>query len=123
VIKIPTVFIVEDDYSLQQLYQKILGLLHFDIIGVAKNGQEAINMYLSFNKKPEIILMDHRMPIKNGIDATKEILQIENTTKIIFASADRSVKEQALSLGAKIFMEKPFTIDNLIKNIKSALNS
>ncbi len=62
------------------------------------------------------------MPIKNGIEATKEILQINSNTKIIFTSADEDVKEEALSIGAFSFIDKPFDFDLLIDNIKKAIN-
>ena len=61
------------------------------------------------------------MPIKCGIEATQEILQIDRNTKIIFASADERIKEKALDLGAFCFMDKPFDIKDLITNIKKAL--
>ena len=79
-------------------------------------------MYKSFSEKPDIILMDHRMPIKNGIETLREILQIDNHSKIIFMSADNSVKEEALSLGAISFKDKPFTSKRLIENIHKAQN-
>ena len=60
------------------------------------------------------------MPIKNGIEATKEILQLDGSTKIIFTSADNSVKEEALSIGAFCFVDKPFDIKILINSIKKA---
>ena len=78
-------------------------------------------MYKSFIEKPEVILMDHRMPIKNGIDTSKELLQINDKIKILFTSADSSIKQEALSLGAFSFLDKPFTIDFLINEIKKAL--
>ncbi len=62
------------------------------------------------------------MPIKNGIEATKEILQINSNTKIIFTSADEDVKEEALAIGAFSFIDKPFDFDLLIDNIKKAIN-
>ena len=93
-----TIFIVEDDLSLQLLYKKILVLNGFEVIATANNGEEAISMYKSFLEKPDIILMDHRMPIKNGIEALREILQLDNHSRIIFASADNTVKEEALSV-------------------------
>jgi len=95
----------------------------FEVVGIANNGEEAVLIYKSFLEKPHIILMDHRMPIKNGIDATKEILQIDNHSKIIFTSADTNIREEALSIGAVSFKDKPFTIERLINNIKKALQS
>ncbi len=101
----------------------VLEVYGFNVIGMAKNGAEAVEMYKAFNKKPDIIIMDHRMPIKNGIEASREILQINEDAKIIFASADDSVKEYAKSLGVISFKTKPFTNEKLISNIKKALHS
>jgi len=116
-----TIFIIEDDISLQKLYEKIFKVSGHQVLGLANNGDEAVEMYESFSTKPEIIIMDHRMPIKNGIEATKEILKISNHSKIIFASADSSVKKLALSIGATGFIEKPFTMDQLIKTVENVL--
>ena len=93
----------------------------FDVIGKANNGEEALNMYKSFNDKPEIILMDHRMPIKNGIETTQEIIKLNNNSIIIFASADKSVKDKALSVGASRFLSKPFSYEELIEEINNCL--
>ena len=80
-------------------------------------------MYKSFIEKPDIILMDHRMPIKNGIEVVKEILQIDSNSKIIFASADSTIKSEALSIGAVSFLEKPFSMNTLINEIKKVINN
>ena len=116
-----SVFIVEDDMSLQRLYQMVLENAGFQIIDTAANGDEAVKKYESLSIKPDIILMDHRMPIKNGIEATKEILKINNHSKILFASADNSIKKLALSIGAISFLEKPFDLKSLIKEIEQIL--
>ncbi|MBN1217216.1 MAG: response regulator [Candidatus Lokiarchaeota archaeon] len=117
-----SIFIVEDDESLSILYKKALILNGYDVIALAKNGQEAVNIFKELQNKPDIILMDHRMPIKNGLEATKEILKINNNSKIIFASADSSIKEEAISIGAISFKNKPFTLNKLIQNIEKVLN-
>ena len=67
--------------------------------------------------------MDYRMPIKNGIDAAKEILQVDEHTKIIFTTADNSVNKEAFSIGVVNFMDKPFTIGQLIDNIKKEIKN
>ena len=116
---------MEDDHSLRLLYEKALSLNGYNVIGAAKDGEEAIEMYKAFKVKPEVIIMDHRMPIKNGIEATKEILESSNPNKpiIIFASADKTVKELALLAGATSFKDKPFSLERLFNNIDKAINS
>ena len=95
----------------------------FEIAGIASNGLEAITMFKSFSNKPKVILMDQRMPEMSGIEATKKILQVDNRVKIIFLSADNSVKEEAISLGAFLFIDKIFTINELIDAINRAIES
>jgi two-component system chemotaxis response regulator CheY len=117
------VLIVEDDDSLRTLYQIALKLKGHDVIGTACDGNEAIDMFKNFAIKPDIILMDHRMPGKNGLEATKEIMEMDGKPIVIFASADISVREEAISLGARSFKSKPFSIEKLCANITKAMNS
>ena len=100
----------------------ILSFSGFEIIGMAKNGEEAVQMYKNFPKKPDVIIMDHRMPIKTGIEASKEILEIDKDAKIIFASADETVEEEARSIGVICFKNKPFTNKRFVDNVYKALN-
>jgi len=116
-----TILVVEDDLSILHLYKMMLEMEGFETYS-ANNGEKAVNMFKSFSEKINIILMDHRMPIKNGIDAAKEILAIDYNAKIIFLSADISIKNKALSIGAIKFIKKPFSPDYLFRSIKAILN-
>jgi len=123
VIKIEEIFIVDDERALQYFYKQILNLGGFELAGIANNGIEAVLMFKSFSNKPKVILMDQRMPEMNGLEASKLILEIDHRVKIIFISADSSVKEEALSIGAFLFIDKIFTIDVLIDVINRAIKS
>ena len=101
------------------LYEELLDSHGFKVVGIAKDGEEAVNKYKAFSIKPDVIIMDHRMPIKTGLEAAEEILEIDKNAKIIFASADKTIKEIALSIGVLIFEEKPFDNATLMENIKS----
>lgn len=116
------ILIVEDDRSLRQLYEKALSFNGYNVIQPsAKNGEEAIAIFKNTEKKPDVIIMDHRMPVKNGLEATEEILKLDENIQVIFASADKSVREKALSMGVISFKDKPFTLQRLFSNIKKAL--
>ncbi len=117
------IFIVDDDQSLQRLYILILKEAGFEIVDTALNGKVAVEKFLSLEEKPDIILMDHRMPIKNGLDAMTEILQIDERENIIFASADISIKQKALSLGACEFLDKPFNMGKLLNTIQRVVKN
>lgn len=92
------------------------------IIGYACDGDEAISKFNQFEIKPDLIIMDHRIPFKDGIETMKEILQIDSSLKILFASADYQIKNVALNAGATSFKEKPFDLKRLNENIIKALN-
>ena len=116
-----SVFIVEDDVFILRLYEIFLKSSKFSVIGKAKNGDEAVNSYKLMSRKPDLIIMDNRMPVKNGIEALKEILEIDKQAKIMIVSADRSIEKIAKSVGAVAFMEKPFSMKTLVENINNAI--
>jgi len=122
-IKIEKVFIVDDEPALQFFYEKLLTMYGFEVVGIGSNGIEAISMFKSFPIKPKVILMDQRMPEMNGIEASKAILQIDNRVKIIFISADITAREEAISIGAFLFIDKIFTINDLIDDINRAIEN
>lgn len=122
-MKTPKIFIVDDDRAILRLYKMILGQKGIKDVAFAHNGKEAIEKYKSFRGKPNIIIMDHRMPILNGIDAMNQILRMNQSPKIVFASADSSVREQAISEGAYGFLNKPFDIEDLLETIQKALEN
>ena len=89
-----------------------------EIIAKAFNGEEAIEIFKTFQNYPDIILMDHRMPLKNGLETTKEMISINSESKIIFVSADYTVKNKAFEIGAIDFLEKPIDLTSLIAMVE-----
>ena len=117
-ITIAKIFIVDDDEDIVQLFEQILKLEGHEIIAKAFNGDEALKIYKNFQNYPNLILMDHRMPSKDGIEVTEEILFINPNCKIIFISADYSIREKALDVGVIDFLEKPVDFTTLIRMIE-----
>lgn len=116
-----TIFLIDDDLSIISLFEKYLTITGHEIIAKAYNGEEAVKIFQEFRKIPDLILMDHRMPKKNGLTAAREIIKLNNECKIIFFSADYSIKEKALALGAKFFLEKPFKLGKLSQVIEKII--
>jgi len=117
-----TIFLIDDDLSIVTLFEKFLTILGHEIVAKAYNGEEAVKLFHQFRNSPDLILMDHRMPIKDGLTAAKEILRANSRSKIIFFSADYSIKEKALELGAKYFLEKPFQLNKLSNVINKIIS-
>ena len=93
------------------------------VIGVASDGEEAVRKYRDMKEKPVIIIMDQRMPVKDGVSATQEILKINPTATIFFGSADLHIEKEARAAGAKGFLLKPFRIEELLSAIKETVAS
>jgi two-component system chemotaxis response regulator CheY len=110
------VAIVDDEPDLQRLYQLALSSKGYDIVFVANDGTDAVEK----NRKvpASVIIMDHRMPTKNGVEATREILADSPDSRIIFVSADEAVEKEAKEAGAIRFLKKPISLKDLIKNIE-----
>ena len=117
--KIAKIFIIDDDLDVVLLFEQFLVIEGHEVVSKAFNGEEAVEIFKQMSIKPNIILMDHRMPIKNGLEATREILQMNPETKIIFISADHTVKNKAFELGIMDFLEKPIDLDTLITTIEN----
>jgi CheY-like chemotaxis protein len=83
---------------------------------MAENGKEAVELYKQW--KPDIILMDVVMPVMNGIEATRQILEIagEHDVKIfvVSASALESEQKEIMEIGATVFIKKPVIFDLLL---------
>jgi two-component system chemotaxis response regulator CheY len=105
--------IVDDEEFLHDLYVKILDLKGHRVVATALNGEEAVAMFKDMSVKPDVILMDHRMPVKNGLEAMRDILALDAKAQVIFLTADYSVAKQAMNEGAVGFISKPFQMDIL----------
>lgn len=104
---VASIFIVDDEENLHGVYKALFELRGHKVIGCAFDGDEAVQTFLQLNPKPDIIIMDHRMPRMDGISATKMIHEISKKSKIVFISADETVREAALQAGADMFQVKP----------------
>ncbi len=115
------VMIVDDDAFLHKVLDRILAIGGHRVVSHAANGEEAIEEFMKANPRPHIILMDHRMPVMNGIIATREIKRIDHDVKILFLSADDSVVDEAIDAGAIGFLTKPIRAADLFDSFEEHL--
>ena len=113
-----SVLIVDDELFIVELYRDILQLRGYRVVGTAFDGEEALKKYGNIAEKPDVIIMDHRMPIMNGVEATKQIIRMNPRQKVIFVSADVLVEKEARDAGAIDFLPKPFRMDDLIEKMQ-----
>jgi len=116
-----TLMLVDDEPSIIEVYRNILEIKAHEILAEAHDGDEAKVIYSEMSKKPDVILMDHRMPRSNGINAMKNIQSINPLQCVIFVTADYEAAKFAMTLGAHSFIMKPFRMDALFNAIEVAL--
>ncbi len=117
------ILIVEDIEQNRLLLVKLLTPLGFEV-REAINGQEAVTMWQSW--QPNLIVMDMKMPVMDGCEATKRIREAPNSqdTMIIAltASAFDEQREDILKVGCNDFISKPFRAEVLYEKIALHLN-
>ena len=113
-----TILVAEDEDSNYELI-KIVLQKRYKLLR-AHNGIEAVN--INEDEKPDLVLMDIRMPGMNGLDATRIIKEVSQTPVIaLSAYAYEDNIRNALEAGCDEFMAKPFKVENLIEVVKKYL--
>jgi two-component system, chemotaxis family, chemotaxis protein CheY len=108
--------IVDDSNMIRSRISRVVqngGLSGISLVGLARNGAEALRVARA--TQPDVVTMDLTMPEMDGIQCIQELLRILPRTNILVVSAlaDKSTAIEALRLGARGFVAKPFSDDEL----------
>lgn len=112
-------FLVDNEISLLKVMKRFLEKKGFEVIHIAKNGQEAIEKYKKSIKKPDDMIIEYHMPILNGIKTAKQIYSIDKKCKIIIISSNDSINQKNLPENFSGFLKEPFGLNKLISRISS----
>lgn len=115
------ILIVDDASFMRMMIKEILSKNGFEVVGEAGDGAEAVEKYKEL--KPDLVTMDITMPEKDGIQALKEIKEMDGDAKIIMCSAmgQQAMVIDAIQAGAKDFIVKPFQADRVLEAINKTL--
>ena len=114
-----TVVIADDQELVRSGLQLVLEARGCAVVGVAGNGREAVEVVR--RKAPEVVLMDIRMPVLDGIAATRELTAAGLPSRVLVLTTDdldRDV-DDALAAGAAGFLLKATPPDRLVEGIRT----
>jgi len=115
------VLIAEDEALIRMDLAEMLREEGYDIVGEAGDGQEAVE--LAEQHKPDLVIMDVKMPRRDGIDAAAEIASKRIAPIVVLtAFSQRDLVERARDAGAMAYLVKPFTASDLVPAIELAVS-
>ena len=114
------VLIAEDEALIRLDLAEMLAEEGFEVVGEATNGEEAVEMAISL--RPDLVIMDVKMPKKDGIDAAAEIVSDQIAPVVMLtAFSQRELVERARDAGAMAYLVKPFNQADLLPAIELAV--
>ena len=121
-MKEKTTILISDDN--QEFAQTLANYIHeqedMEVIGIAKDGEEAVEMIA--NITPDVVLLDVIMPHLDGIGVLEKISMMKCNKKpiciMLSAVGQDKITQKAITLGAEYYVVKPFDIELLIKRIR-----
>jgi DNA-binding response OmpR family regulator len=118
------ILVAEDERDIRELINFTL-MFAGHTVTLAANGEEAVNAATKASPKPDLIMMDVRMPRMTGFDACRSIRQLDmyRDTPIIFLTAKGQDEEinTGIEAGATAYILKPFAPEELTKRVADIL--
>ncbi len=107
------IVVCEDEGVTQMQLRRTLARAGMKIVGTAINGRDGVD--LTLREQPDIVLMDIRMPVMDGLEATRRILEATSVCVVLLtAYSDAEYQKQAAEYGASGYVVKPITSDLLL---------
>jgi response regulator NasT len=114
------VLIAEDEALIRLDLAEMLAEEGFDVVGEAADGEQAVALALEL--RPDLVILDVKMPKKDGIEAAAEIVGEQIAPVVILtAFSQRELVERARDAGAMAYLVKPFSKADLLPAIELAV--
>lgn len=116
------VLIVDDLAFIKLVLRDIVEKAGFRVVATASDGEEAVRLFEEL--APAVVLLDITMPKMDGIEALRRMRRLDPSARIIMCSAlgQQRLIVQAIGLGARDFIVKPFRPERVVGAIKKVLD-
>ncbi len=118
-----TALIADDEAHMRTFMKLLLMDLGIKKVYLMQNGMDAVDAYREY--EPDLVLLDINMNVMNGLDALKQIKQINPDTKVVMMTAvsTRDSVDQCSRTGASFYILKTQTPDEIRARLKDAIDS
>ena len=113
------ILVAEDEAIIRMDLIEMLQGAGYEVVAAATNGQEAID--LAVEHKPDLAILDVKMPVLDGISAASKIIEIAPVL-MLTAFSQKELVERARDAGVMAYVVKPFTIGDLMPAIEIAMS-
>jgi response regulator NasT len=114
------VVVAEDESLIRMDIVETLREKGFDVVGEAGDGNRAVE--LAFELKPDLMVMDIKMPDLDGLSAAEKISELRIPIVLLTAFSQQELVTRAAEVGAMAFLVKPFSPQDLLPAIEIALS-
>jgi response regulator NasT len=114
------VVVAEDESLIRMDIVETLRDKGFDVVGEAGDGNKAVE--LAFALKPDLMVMDIKMPDLDGLSAAEKIAELKIPVVLLTAFSQQELVTRAAEIGAMAFLVKPFSPQDLLPAIEIALS-
>lgn len=116
----PTLLFIDDEPQLLEVFRKYYSQKNYRVL-TARSGQEGLKV--ASREKPDLIVMDIRMPKMDGIQTLEKLRKKDKKTKVIMLTGygTAGTVRTTADLGVSDFMSKPFDLEDLLGVIQQAL--
>ena len=114
------VVVAEDESLIRMDIVETLRDKGFDVVGEAGDGNKAVE--LAFSLKPDLMVMDIKMPDLDGLSAAEKITELKIPVVLLTAFSQQELVTRAAEVGAMAFLVKPFSPQDLLPAIEIALS-
>ncbi len=114
------ILVIDDEKVVLTLFKDILESVGHEV-QIAIDGEIGIALVkeaLENGDAFDLVVMDYRMHGMDGMEVSEEIWVMDDDTPIMFASADPTIKKEALHKGAVSFLHKSFNLDKLVDEVE-----
>ena len=115
-----TVIVAEDESLIRMDIVETLREHGFDVIAEASDGEQAVK--LVSEQKPDLLVMDIKMPNMDGITAAEKLSDSKTPIVLLTAFSQKELVDRASEAGAMAYVVKPFTPNDLLPAIEIALS-